>query len=95
VTTEQETAEYGFAWNVVNPLATILVYTVIFAQIMRTRLPGVDNTFGYSISFAPAFSPGGLFAEITSRSQTMFIETCESSEEAEISAHLLTSRGGC
>ncbi|MCT0245525.1 MULTISPECIES: ABC transporter permease [unclassified Synechococcus] len=65
---------FGFAWNVVNPLATILVYTVIFAQIMRTRLPGVDNTFGYSIFLCAGVLSWGLFAEITSRSQTMFIE---------------------
>jgi lipopolysaccharide transport system permease protein len=64
----------GFAWNVVNPLATILVYTVIFAQVMRARLPGVDNTFAYSIFLCAGVLTWGLFAEITSRSQTMFIE---------------------
>jgi lipopolysaccharide transport system permease protein len=65
---------FGFAWNVVNPLATIVVYTVIFAQVMRARLPGVDNTFAYSIFLCSGILTWGLFAEITSRSQTMFIE---------------------
>jgi lipopolysaccharide transport system permease protein len=65
---------FGFAWNVVNPLATILVYTVIFAQVMRARLPGVDNTFSYSIFLCAGILAWGLFAEITGRSQTMFIE---------------------
>ena len=29
----------GAAWTVLNPLAMIVVYTVIFSQIMRARLP--------------------------------------------------------
>ena len=39
----------GAAWTVLNPLAMIVVYTVIFAQIMRARLPGVESAFAYSI----------------------------------------------
>ena len=39
----------GAAWTVINPLAMILIYTVIFSQVMRARLPGVDSTFAYSI----------------------------------------------
>jgi lipopolysaccharide transport system permease protein len=65
---------FGFAWTVINPLAMILVYTVIFAQVMRARLPGVDNTFSYSIFLCAGVLTWGLFAEITTRSQTMFIE---------------------
>ena len=65
---------FGFAWNVINPLATIVVYTVIFAQVMRTRLPGIDSTFAYSIFLCAGILTWGLFAEITTRSQTMFIE---------------------
>jgi lipopolysaccharide transport system permease protein len=33
------------AWTVINPLAMIIVYTVIFSQIMRSKLPGVDGAF--------------------------------------------------
>jgi lipopolysaccharide transport system permease protein len=65
---------FGFAWIVINPMAMILVYTVIFAQVMRARLPGVDNTFAYSIFLCAGILTWGLFAEISGRSQTMFIE---------------------
>lgn len=64
----------GFAWNVINPLAMILVYTVIFSQVMQAKLPGIDNTFAYSIFLCAGILTWGLFAEITSRSQMMFIE---------------------
>jgi lipopolysaccharide transport system permease protein len=65
---------FGFAWIVINPIATIAVYTVIFAQVMRAKLPGVDSTFAYSIFLCSGVLTWGLFTEITTRSQTMFIE---------------------
>jgi len=64
----------GAAWNVINPLAMILIYTVIFSQVMRARLPGVDSTFAYSIYLCAGILTWGLFAEITARAQNMFLE---------------------
>lgn len=64
----------GAAWTVLNPLAMIIVYTVIFAQVMRARLPGVDNSFAYSIYLCAGVLTWGLFAEITGRSQNVFLE---------------------
>ena len=40
---------FGFAWMIIQPLSMIVVYTVIFSQLMRSRLPGVDGHFAYSI----------------------------------------------
>jgi len=64
----------GAAWTVLNPLAMILVYTVIFSQVMRARLPGVDTPFAYSIYLCSGVLTWGLFAEITGRAQTVFLE---------------------
>lgn len=64
----------GAAWTVLNPLAMIVVYTVIFAQVMRTKLPGADSTFAYSIYLCAGVLTWGLFAEITGRAQNMFLE---------------------
>ena len=64
----------GAAWTVINPLAMILIYTVIFSQVMRARLPGVDSTFAYSIFLCAGVLTWGLFAEITGRAQNMFID---------------------
>jgi lipopolysaccharide transport system permease protein len=64
----------GAAWTVLNPLAMIVVYTVIFAQVMRAKLPGVDSTFAYSIYLCAGVITWGLFAEITGRAQNMFLE---------------------
>ena len=62
------------SWTVINPLAMIVVYTVIFAQIMRAKLPEVDSTFAYSIYLCAGVLPWGLFAEITGRAQNTFLE---------------------
>lgn len=64
----------GAAWTVLNPLAMIIVYTVIFSQVMKARLPGVDSTFAYSIYLCAGVITWGLFAEITGRAQNIFLE---------------------
>ena len=64
----------GAAWTVFNPLAMILVYTVIFAQVMRAKLPGVDNQFAYSIYLCAGILTWGLLAEIITRAQNVFLE---------------------
>jgi lipopolysaccharide transport system permease protein len=67
-------AVLGAAWTILNPLAMILVYTIIFSQVMHSRLPGVDTAFGYSIYLCAGILTWGLFAEITARGQTMFLD---------------------
>lgn len=64
----------GAVWNILNPLAMIVIYTVIFSQVMRAKLPGVDHTFAYSIYLCSGILSWGLFAEIVSRSQVMFVD---------------------
>ncbi|MEF3168414.1 MAG: ABC transporter permease [Deltaproteobacteria bacterium] len=64
----------GAAWTVLNPLAMILIYTVVFSQVMRARLPGAENVYSYSIYLCAGVLTWGLFAEITGRSLNVFIE---------------------
>jgi lipopolysaccharide transport system permease protein len=64
----------GAAWTVLNPLAMIFVYTVIFSQVMGTRLQGSTSHFAYSIYLCAGVLTWGLFAEITTRGQNVFLE---------------------
>jgi lipopolysaccharide transport system permease protein len=64
----------GAAWTVLNPLAMIVVYTVIFSQVMKAKLPGVDNNFAYSIYLCAGVLTWGLFAEVVGRAQNVFVE---------------------
>lgn len=64
----------GAAWTVINPLAMILVYTLIFSQVMKAKLPGVESDFAFSIYLCAGVLTWGLFAEIVGRGQTVFLE---------------------
>ncbi len=64
----------GATWTVLNPLAMIFVYTVIFSQVMRAKLPNVDTTFAYSIYLCAGVLTWGLFAEMIGRAQNIFLE---------------------
>ncbi|MEG3112389.1 MULTISPECIES: ABC transporter permease [unclassified Pantoea] len=64
----------GAAWNILNPLSMIVVYTVIFSQVMHSKIPGVGNVFGYSIYLCSGILTWGLFAEIVGRGQNVFLE---------------------
>jgi lipopolysaccharide transport system permease protein len=64
----------GVLWTVINPLALILVYTVIFAQIMRAKLPGIDSSFAYSIYLCSGILTWGLFADVVNRGVSLFVD---------------------
>ncbi len=65
---------FGAAWTILNPLAMIVVYTVIFSQVMNSRLPGNTGAWGYSIYLCAGVLTWGLFSEITLRGQSVFLE---------------------
>ncbi|HDS16968.1 MAG TPA: ABC transporter permease [Proteobacteria bacterium] len=64
----------GAAWNIINPLAMIIVYTVVFSKVMQARLPGAGGTFSYSIFLCSGVLAWGLFTEVTLRAQNVFID---------------------
>ena len=64
----------GAAWTVLNPLAMIVVYTVVFSQVMKSRLPGIESTYAYSIYLCAGTLTWGLFAEIVGRGTTVFLD---------------------
>lgn len=64
----------GAVWTILSPLAMILVYTLVFSQVMGNRLAGSVSPFSYSIYLCAGTLTWALFAEITGRSQTVFLE---------------------
>ena len=68
----------GALWTIINPLAMIIVYTVIFSRLMQARLPGVDNDLGYGIYLCAGLLTWGLFAEILAAARLCFwnMPTC-------------------
>jgi lipopolysaccharide transport system permease protein len=64
----------GASWAVLNPLAQILIYTLIFSQVMRARLPNVQDTLAYSLYLCAGLLTWNYFVEVLLRSQTVFLE---------------------
>lgn len=63
----------GAGWAVVNPLAMILIYTLVFSQIMRARLDGVPGPFAYGIFLCAGLLTWGYFVDITMRFLNVFV----------------------
>lgn len=63
----------GLGWVVLNPLAMILIYTLVFAEVMRSRLPGVESTFGYSIYLCAGLLPWTYLGEALTRLTSVFV----------------------
>lgn len=69
------TSMLGAMWLILQPLAMILVYTLIFSQVMKARLPGASGVYTYSIYLCVGIITWGLFAEIVTRCTNIFIES--------------------
>lgn len=66
----------GGLWSVFNPLAMILVYTLVFSQVMGSRLPdNYGGAFGFSIYLCAGLLPWNWFAELLGRLNNVFIES--------------------
>ena len=66
--------QFGPFWIVAHPLANILIFTVIFAQIMKPSLPNHSSRFAYSIYLCSGVLTWNLFAEMLGRSVNIFVE---------------------
>jgi len=67
-------AVLGALWALLNPMAMITVYTVIFSEVMRARLPQVQTPYAYSIFVCSGLLAWGLFTEVSLRSQSCFVD---------------------
>jgi len=77
--TKYKNSLLGFAWPIINPLALILVYALVFSKIMGARLPGAagegsSGLYSYSIYLCIGVIVWTLFSELTSRAQVVFLE---------------------
>lgn len=65
---------FGPLWLVLPPVFMVFIYTVIFSQIMRARLPGVDHQFAYSMYLCAGLLSWNLLLELVQRSKGLFLE---------------------
>ena len=67
--------QFGAFWIVAHPLAQILVYTIVFAGLMRPSLAGHDSPFAFGIYLCAGILTWGFFSELLGRSIGVFVES--------------------
>lgn len=67
-------ASLGAIWHFIQPLTQILIYTLVFSEVMRARLPGNPDAMAYGIFLCAGILPWQLFSEILGRSSGMFVD---------------------
>lgn len=65
---------FGALWTLAVPLSQILVFTVIFGNIIGARLPGNTTTYGYGIYLVSGLLPWMAFAATIQRGMNSFID---------------------
>jgi lipopolysaccharide transport system permease protein len=63
----------GFFWAVAQPLAMILIYTLVLAEIMKPSLAGHSGPFAYSIYLCAGIIVWQLFSDLLNRSVSIFV----------------------
>lgn len=66
--------QFGAFWNVAQPLTMIVIYTIVFAKLMRPSLPNHSSEFAYSIYLCAGVLTWGLFGDMLGRCVNIFIE---------------------
>lgn len=64
----------GIAWNVITPLAQILIYSFVFSQIMAVRLTALDPTASFTLYLCSGLLPWAAFSDCILRGANAFIE---------------------
>jgi len=67
-------SRFGVAWLVIQPLAQVLIFATVMANVLAARIPGVENKYSYVVYLMAGISCWSLFSEIVTRSLTVFID---------------------
>ncbi|NEX21825.1 ABC transporter permease [Thiorhodococcus mannitoliphagus] len=66
-------SQFGLAWAVIHPFALILLYTLVFSNLMRPTLAGHDQPIAYSIYLCAGLLTWTFFSELLGRSVGIFV----------------------
>jgi len=64
----------GVAWHVLNPLAQILIYSLVFSHLMAPRVPGAGSGAAFALYLCAGILPWAAFTDCVLRGANSFIE---------------------
>lgn len=65
---------FGVAWLVLSPLTTILVYLLVFSQVMNSRLDGVAGGGSYAVYLCVGVLAWGFFVDLVTKGISVFVD---------------------
>jgi len=82
----------GVLWNVVNPLAQILVYTLVFSSIMAPRIGADNSAAGFALYLCSGILPWVAFSDCVMRGANAFIENANYLKKLPIPEHVFVAQ---
>lgn len=67
-------SKLGGLWMILQPLAQVAIYALVLSRIMAAKLPGINNRYAYVIYLMAGMIAWSLFAEVVTRSVTIFVD---------------------
>lgn len=64
----------GGAWMILHPLAQVAIYALVLSAVLSAKLPGIESQYAYAIYLMAGILGWTLFAEIFSRSLSVFVD---------------------
>jgi len=74
ITEKYSGSTLGAIWNFIYPLVNIFIFTVIFANLMGSRLPGSSSTYSYGFYLTAGIIPWTAFSNTLLRTSTVFLD---------------------
>ena len=65
---------FGQLWLIINPLITILIYTIIFSDFMKMKLNVINSNYSYSIYLIPGLLTWNYFSTLLLRLSTSIFD---------------------
>lgn len=70
-------SKLGLLWALVQPLAMVLIYTLILSHLMAAKLPATSTVYAYPIYLMSGMLAWTLFSESLARGLGIFVEQGE------------------
>lgn len=64
----------GALWALIHPLVMVFIFTVVFANVMGSRLPGGAGFYNYPVYLVSGLLPWMAFANTVTRSSSVFLD---------------------
>lgn len=87
---------FGLIWLVIQPLAQILLFVVVFSRIMEFQLQGMHGgQISFAVYLCSAFLPWIGFAEIVTRSTTGLLSSSQQVMSLGLPEHIVFMKEAC